>query len=52
MDPKKSFKATFVHLGLFETHSYVLGREAKVDIFATIRTYITEVLKDQQLAEI
>ena len=29
MDPKKSFRATFVHLGLFETNLYVLGRESK-----------------------
>ena len=33
IDPTKSFTATFVHLGLFETHSYVLGRDRKkVDI--------------------
>ena len=29
IDPTKSFTATFVHLGLFETHSYVLGRDRK-----------------------
>ena len=30
IDPTKSFTATFVlHLWLFETHSYVLGRDRK-----------------------
>ena len=29
IDPTKSFTATFVHKGLFETHSYVLGRDRK-----------------------
>ena len=29
IDPKKSFTATFVQLGLLETHSYVLGRDRK-----------------------
>ena len=29
IDPTKLFTATFVHLGLFETHSYVLGRGRK-----------------------
>ena len=29
IDPTKSFTATFVHLWLFETHSYVLGRDTK-----------------------
>ena len=43
-DPTKSFTATFVHLGLFETHLYVLGR-GSTDIFATFRTYWAEVLK-------
>ena len=52
IDPTKSFTATFVHLWLFETHSYVLGRDTKVDIFATFRTYWAEVLKDPHLAEI
>ena len=27
--PTKSFTATFVHLGLFETNSFVLGRNRK-----------------------
>ena len=52
IDPTKSFTATIVHLWLFETHSYVLGQDRKVDIFATFRTYWAEVLKDSQLAEI
>ena len=29
VDPTKSFTATLVQLGLFETHSYVLGRDRK-----------------------
>ena len=29
IDPTKSFTATYVHLWLFETHSYVLGRDTK-----------------------
>ena len=29
MHPTKSFMATFVHLRLSETHSYVLGRDTK-----------------------
>ena len=51
IDPTKSFTATFVHLGLFGAHLYVLGRDTKVDTFATIRTYWAKVLKDPQLAE-
>ena len=29
IDPTKSFTATFIQLGLFKTHSYVLGRDRK-----------------------
>ena len=29
IDPTKSFAATFLHLWVFETHSYVLGRDTK-----------------------
>ena len=29
IDPTKSFTATFVHLWLFETHSYVMGRDTR-----------------------
>ena len=29
IDPTKSFTAAFLHLGLFETHSYVLDRDRK-----------------------
>ena len=52
IDPTKSFTATFVHLWLFETHSYVLGRDTKSGHICHFRTYWAEVLKDPQLAEI
>ena len=41
IDQTKSFTATFVHLGLFETRTYWAEIE-KVDIFATFRTYIEQ----------
>ena len=46
IDPTKSFTATFVHLWLFETHSYVLGRDRKSGLICHFsHVYWAEVLK-------
>ena len=47
-----SFGATFVHKGSLRLIRTYMAEIEKVDIYATIRTYWAEVLKEQQLIEI